>query len=466
MSAKSLAETEIRSGMKKILDPNDNPLKEGGISSQQHPFMSGKSGQVSMCRWEDSGKKATNWKVEFSIYGGKQITVNLGKFRIYCEHLQLSLKDLQEAAQQLLILRHYLVSVASAPAAASAEATAASFLARLDIISSKFVTLVDRLKAAFAYYESAEKAAKNSFTGDYRVVADAVWQGFFTANTLVNYAFGVYNGTDTPVTNLTLISFLLEQTLNRKSYDLQVTPIIGTKLTGQNVPLNSAALLAHYGPVYPRNPEEGMLRVSEYRKKSGGRAWLVEIPGTQNWGINTTSPHDLSTNFRTNAGLSSDLNTAVTEALKQAGYREGEPLELVGHSQGAAVATALAGNRAFMKKHNVVSVLATGGNIGAVKPLGNAHVLAFERDTDIVPRLDGRNNAKVQNLTTVVGKIDKVEGIKARHSRPRYLLLAQEAEKQKLYEVQKWNEYRLAKLGIDEHTEMVSRDYQILRKYR
>lgn len=413
------------------------------------------------------GTQNDTLEVELYTYGGKQITVNLEAFQNFCAGLEWGLADLREAKLKLLFLRQYLTGYSASMEAKTAGETVSILLSRLEISTGRFAALITKLKTALGRYQEAENNTENNICNGLSWVSELFWQGISDSTmTWANYALGILNGTETPATNLALISFLLAEGLNRKDYDLQVTPIIGTKNTGQAAPLNSAELLRHYQPVYPQDPREGMLRVSEYRNKTGGRSWLVEMPGTQNWGINTSSPHDLSTNFRTNAGLASDLNVAVTQALQQAGYHEGEPLELVGHSQGAAVATALAANRNFTKKHNVVSVLATGGNIGAVKPLGNAHILAFERNTDVVPWLDGRSNAKVANLTTVVGKINKIEGVKATHSRSRYLLLAQTAEKEKLYEVKKWDDYRLVKLGIDENTEMVSRDYQILRKYR
>ena len=48
-------------------------------------------------------------------------------------------------------------------------------------------------------------------------------------------------------------------------------------------------------PLRPGTPE-GVISVQQLTHPDGTRAWVVEIPGTEDWGLNDVNPMDLTTN--------------------------------------------------------------------------------------------------------------------------------------------------------------------------
>lgn len=80
---------------------------------------------------------------------------------------------------------------------------------------------------------------------------------------------------------------------------------------------------------------------------AGGRRVIVDITGTTMWnfdpGRRTPEVSDVGTNLRALANRSSVFERGVIQALRLAGVSPGEPIMLVGHSQGGMIAARLAG---------------------------------------------------------------------------------------------------------------------------
>ena len=53
---------------------------------------------------------------------------------------------------------------------------------------------------------------------------------------------------------------------------------------------------------------------------------MIEIPGTEDWGLNDVNPMDLTTNGRLLAGLADDMTDAVLDAMRLAGIGPDEPV--------------------------------------------------------------------------------------------------------------------------------------------
>lgn len=119
------------------------------------------------------------------------------------------------------------------------------------------------------------------------------------------------------------------------------------------------------------------------------RSWSVVIRGTQKWGIGETNPQDLLTNFRVNGAMNNDQKVLIEQALQDAGIGEGEPVEFVGHSQGAGVAVQLASDPAITERYEVASVLTAGGISGNYAPQTSVGTLNIENLRDLVPAIDG-----------------------------------------------------------------------------
>ncbi|MGY1836967.1 hypothetical protein ACI79P_17885 [Blastococcus sp. SYSU DS0510] len=159
-----------------------------------------------------------------------------------------------------------------------------------------------------------------------------------------------------------------------------------------------------------RSEESGPARdhigVRVLTRADGTTAYVVDIPGTQDWdlpgGPVNPATHDLGTNVRVLGGDVTTRQRAIAEALRRAGAGPADPVMLVGHSQGGMVAAQAAhdaGTADF--PYDVRCVLTAGSPIGRVAVPAGVQVLALENEHDVVPHLDGRDNDDDANVTTV-----------------------------------------------------------------
>ena len=153
-------------------------------------------------------------------------------------------------------------------------------------------------------------------------------------------------------------------------------------------------------------PQEVQVDVRVVTHADGTRAYIVDIPGTQDWSppSSTVNPrtNDLGTNVHVLGGDSTTRQLAIAEALRRAGASSTDPVMLVGHSQGGMVAAQAAhdaGTPAF--DFNVQHVVTAGSPIARADVPPSVQVLALENEHDIVPHLDGRANDDDPNVTTV-----------------------------------------------------------------
>ncbi|GAA4412461.1 hypothetical protein GCM10023168_34280 [Fodinibacter luteus] len=156
-----------------------------------------------------------------------------------------------------------------------------------------------------------------------------------------------------------------------------------------------------------RGLDGGRVRVVEVSRGDGGSAWVVVVPGTQEWSPRAGSnPFDLTTDLRAMTGYPTVAAAGVTAALSAARSSSGrssttDPVLLVGHSQGGILAAALAGDVAFARHHRVTHVLTTGAPVGLFPVPRQVRVLAVEHGADPVPRLDLTPNPSHASWVTV-----------------------------------------------------------------
>ena len=92
----------------------------------------------------------------------------------------------------------------------------------------------------------------------------------------------------------------------------------------------------------------------------------------------------------------------IAEALALAGASAGDPVMLVGHSQGGMVAAQAAADSASGAfAYNVIHVLTAGSPIGLADVPDDVQVLALENNNDVVPHLDSTDNPRSPNVTSV-----------------------------------------------------------------
>ena len=159
-------------------------------------------------------------------------------------------------------------------------------------------------------------------------------------------------------------------------------------------------------------------------------AWIVALPGTRDWdprpAQEAQSTHDLATNLRGVAGDLTSYEAGVFDALQRSGVAPGEPILLVGHSQGGLVAAGAAG-RLAERGYAVTHVVTAGSPAGRVAVPPSVQVLSLENRHDPVPHLDAADNADRAHWTTVVFDGSDAD-IGSAHGLPTYAVAASAVE--------------------------------------
>lgn len=153
---------------------------------------------------------------------------------------------------------------------------------------------------------------------------------------------------------------------------------------------------------YRLGQDAGQVQVVQVVQPDGSSAWIVQIPGTQEWGTTRgDNPVDLTTNVRLMAGKHTHMADQVARAMRQAAIGSGDPVMLTGHSQGGITAAALASDPRFRAEFDVRSVVTGGSPIARFAIPDSVSVLALEHAQDAVPMLEGRKNPDRPNWVTV-----------------------------------------------------------------
>jgi hypothetical protein len=174
------------------------------------------------------------------------------------------------------------------------------------------------------------------------------------------------------------------------------------------VPRDLAAMLTHLREVSllsqgSDSPDNGTVEVQTITGSNGTRH-VVYLPGTDDM---ATSPwsrdddvRDLPTNFAAIGGASTSYAEGILEAMERAGVRPGEPVALVGHSQGGIMAAWLA---AHQDTYDVTAVVTAGSPVAGLGPFPDGvRLLSLENAEDIVPLLDGAPNPDTPHHVTAV----------------------------------------------------------------
>ena len=205
-------------------------------------------------------------------------------------------------------------------------------------------------------------------------------------------------------------------------------------------PRNVAAVLENVARSYDREPTpfrpgtpEGAVSVQLLTHPDGTRAWVVEIPGTEDWGLNDDNTMDLTTGGRLLARLADDMTDAVLDAMRLSGVGPDDPVMLAGHSQGGMVAMSVAS--AVGSAYSVRAVVTAGApGIPAPAPSG-VQVRHYRHAEDIVPDLDGTRDQPGADVTVVTRDLGATGGptsasIEEAHSVRRYVQTAARADRE------------------------------------
>lgn len=137
-----------------------------------------------------------------------------------------------------------------------------------------------------------------------------------------------------------------------------------------------------------------------------GNRYIVFTPSTQSWIPKTDSNlADLASNIQMMArragGQPSDATLGTIEAMREAGIKPGDPVMLVGYSQGGGSASDVACAPELREEFTIEAVLTAGSPTSAYDYPSDVQVLSVENTRDWVPSTDGSLNPDRPNVTTV-----------------------------------------------------------------
>ena len=173
-------------------------------------------------------------------------------------------------------------------------------------------------------------------------------------------------------------------------------------LPGSDIaPADLAGLVHHLEQV--DDQADGVIEVQSIRTTDGSVRHVVYLPGTDDL---TTTPwsqdsdvRDLGTNLLLVSSQDNAYQQGILDAMQQAGVRPGEPVALVGHSQGGMEAAALLAQGSPYAVTHVVTAGSPTAHLDGFPP--GSHVLSLENRGDVVPLLDGADNPDSAEQVTV-----------------------------------------------------------------
>ena len=251
-----------------------------------------------------------------------------------------------------------------------------------------------------------------------------------------------------------------------------VTPVPDRVRTGRlEAPNTIADLVATQAELEGPDGRPDRVRVVQVPQADGSSAWVVVVPGTQEWSPAAgANPSDLTSDVllmaRKETLLAAGVETALRMAQQQAGRDGlGDPVLLAGHSQGGIVAAALAADPGFRRRQRVTHVVTSGAPVARMPVPPEVSVLSLEHRQDAVPRLEGERNADRRTWVTVTRDLrgSDVQTASASHSAARYRETAALADTSGSSSVKAWRTGSHAFLAGDAHGVPTVRDYVVER---
>jgi len=156
-----------------------------------------------------------------------------------------------------------------------------------------------------------------------------------------------------------------------------------------------AGLLAGSKDAYGYPP--GSLSVLSIDRSDGTRAWIVHLPGTEDWSrVDSENPWDFEGDLEgmtaPQAAMFAQQQVLIQEfmkgALHDAGALPTEDVLITGHSGGGIHAAAAAANPAFLAEVNVRAIVIAGAPAKNLHVAPDIAVLDLQNDNDVVAAAD------------------------------------------------------------------------------
>ncbi|MGZ4450718.1 MAG: PGAP1-like alpha/beta domain-containing protein [Nocardioides sp.] len=156
-------------------------------------------------------------------------------------------------------------------------------------------------------------------------------------------------------------------------------------------------LIDDLGVVATDTPD-GVIDIQQVVGADGTVRYIVQLPGTDSF-LDEHAIRNMGSNLHLIAGDHTAYGDAIRQAMVAAHVPHDAPVMLVGHSQGGMQAAALAGDPDF--DYHVTHVVTAGSPIATTGIPADVQVLSLENTGDVVPLLDGEENAPTASHTTV-----------------------------------------------------------------
>ncbi len=135
----------------------------------------------------------------------------------------------------------------------------------------------------------------------------------------------------------------------------------------------------------PSGDGRPQIRIERFESREGRPSYAVYIAGTSTFTNGTDEPFDLASNLAGIAGDDAAAYRATLDAMDDAGVQPGDPVSLIGHSQGGLVAARIAASGAY----DTESLVTFGSPTGQIPIPDSVNHLAVEHAEDITPALGG-----------------------------------------------------------------------------
>ena len=344
-------------------------------------------------------------------------------------------------------------------------------------------TLVESAQDAAVFAVSRQPVALTAVVAANRAgvdVAGAADQLLFAAPWLADLAGGVEGVVAGPAApldyedglGLLVSAGAARGWLSEAGAHVDVTAVPSSNRSGRIEPPTSiAGLVATQADLDAADGRPDRVRVVQVPQADGSSAWVVVVPGTQEWSPTAgANPSDLTSDVllmaRTETLLAAGVERALVTAQEQAG-REGlgDPVLLAGHSQGGIVAGALAADPGFRRRQRVTHVVTSGAPIARMPIPSDVSVLSLEHRQDAVPRLEGERNADRRSWVTVTRDLrgSGATTASASHAASRYRETAALADASRSTSVRAWRAGSSAFFAGDAHGTPVVRDFVVER---
>lgn len=165
-------------------------------------------------------------------------------------------------------------------------------------------------------------------------------------------------------------------------------------------PTSVQGLMDNLGTV--NDLEDGVISVQQVVGPDGTVRWIVDLPGTDHF-MDEHAIRNMGSNMNLIAGDDTAYAEAIQQAMQAAGVSPGDPVMLVGHSQGGMQAAALAADPDF--PYHVTHVVTAGAPIATSGIPDHVQVLSLENSADLVPHTDGEPNPATAHHTTVTADL-------------------------------------------------------------